>query len=61
MACLDFCTLVYSSNEIRKTQNEQLIIVCQNLIGCTCEFKANFLFVWSLYHLVFDLETIVVR
>ena len=23
----------YSSNKVRKTQNEHLIIVCQNLIG----------------------------
>ena len=32
----------YSSNKIRKTQNEHLIIVCQNLIGL--QFKINFSF-----------------
>jgi hypothetical protein len=31
----------YSSNKIRKTQNEHLIIIC-------CEFKVNFLF-WGVY------------
>ena len=31
----------YSSNLIRKTQNEHLIVICQNLISR--EFKANFL------------------
>ena len=46
----------YSSNKIRKTQNEHLIIVCQYLIGH--EFKVNFLLYWCLYCLVFDLETI---
>ena len=34
-------TSTYSSNEIRKTQNEHLIICCQNFIG---EFKVDFIF-----------------
>jgi hypothetical protein len=28
-----FLTTYYSSNKIRKAQNEHLIIICQNLIG----------------------------
>ena len=32
----------YSCNEIRKTKNEDLNIVCQNLIGLFCESTANF-------------------
>ena len=28
-----FAYLLYSSNEIRKTQNEHLIMVCKNFIG----------------------------
>ena len=42
--------------KIHKTQNEYLIIVCQNLID-VLNLKPMSLF-WCLYHLVFDLETI---
>ena len=49
---------IYSSNQIRKTQNEHMIIVCQNLIGIH-EFKVNFLFFGCLYCLVFSLKTIL--
>ena len=38
------------------TQTEDLSIACQNLIDRSREFKANFLFFWCLYQLVFDLE-----
>ena len=27
------CSLKYSTNKLRKAQNEHLIIICQNLIG----------------------------
>ena len=49
-------TLKYSSNQIRKTKNEDLFIICQSLI--IHEFKVNFLLFWCLYRLVFYLETI---
>ena len=39
---LQYVLVDYSSNKIRKTQNEYLIIVFQNLI-CSREYKANFL------------------
>jgi hypothetical protein len=43
----------YSSNKIRKTQNEHLNIVCQNL-----NMPISWLFILFLYHLFFALETI---
>ena len=53
--------IYYSSNKIRKAQNEHLKIVCQNLIGFLLWFKANFLTFWRLYLLFFDLEYIGVK
>ena len=44
----DFIFL-YSSNKIRKTQNEHLIIICQ-----VCSYLVAIFF--SLYHLAFDLD-----
>ena len=44
----------YSSNEIKKTQNDHLIIICQILI-CR-ESKVYFSFCGVFYCLVFDLE-----
>ena len=41
----------YSSNKIRNTQNEHLIIII-----CIYEFKANYFL--CLYQFVFDLEII---
>ena len=46
---------MYSSNKIRKTQNEHLNIACQNL---NSEFNANFMNFLGLYHLLFALVTI---
>ena len=54
-----FHVIKYSSNKIRKTENDHLIIICQNLIVCIPNFKANFLIFGCLYHLVFDLETMM--
>ena len=50
---------MYSSNKIRKTQNEHLNIVYQNLNSAVnnCEFDANFLTFLGLYHLHFALES----
>ena len=44
----------YSSNEIRKAQNEHLNIICQNLNG---ESNANFITFWGLYPLLSDVKT----
>ena len=53
--------VLYSKNKIRKTQNEHLITVCQNLIVFTGEFKVNFFcFFVCLYLLIFCLETTTV-
>ena len=54
---IKICTQ-YSSNEIRKTQNEHLNIVFKILTVCNCEFDANFLTSLGLYLLLFALETI---
>ena len=48
----------YSSNRIRKTQNEHLNIVCQNLYYPCCKFKAFFHNFWCLFHILFDLNII---
>ena len=49
----------YSSNKIRKKQNEHLFIVCQTVSNK--EFNANFLTFLGLYYLFFALETIGVN
>ena len=51
----------YSSNKIRKTQNEHLIIVCQNLVGLYLRISNRFLifflvFKHFLYRLLFYLN-----
>ena len=53
---LTFIRSVRTAKNIRKTWNTDIIIVCQNFIGlyvCIPNFKANFLFFWRLYGLVF--------
>ena len=51
----------FSSNEIRKTQNEHLIIICQNLVGCSCEFKAISVLAGNLNSVLSYLITTIFR
>ena len=49
---------IYSSNKIRKTHLSTWTSFVKIWTVSNCEFNANFLTFWGLYHLLFALETI---
>ena len=51
-----FSTATYEN--IRKTWNTDFIVVCQIWQVCISEVKVNFLLLWPLYGLIFDLKTL---